>query len=144
MLKLYANTAIVRFLLPILDEFLALYPAISLNLHTGDAMVDMVEEGYDLAIRSVPSHHPSLVARKLTPWRHMLVCSPKYLETRKAPQEPADLSDHDCLQYTYYPYGDEWTFEDTAGRRTSVRVKGTVLSNNAESLRHLALAGRCV
>ncbi|KQV73266.1 LysR family transcriptional regulator [Rhizobium sp. Root1220] len=143
-LKLYANSAIVSFLLPVIDEFLALYPAISLNLHTGDAMIDMIDEAYDLAIRSVPSHHPSLIVRKLTPWRHVLVCAPAYLDNHAEPRVPGDLMDHDCLQYTYYPYGDEWTFEDANGQRSSVRVKGTILSNNAETLRHLAIAGRSV
>lgn len=143
-LKLHSTTAVVPFLLPVIDEFLELYPSVSLNMITGERMIDMIEDGYDLAIRPVPSPDSSLIARKLTPWRHVLVCSPSYLEAHKAPETPADLAGHDCLQYTYYPYGDEWTFETETGDRTQVKINGSVVSNSAETLRYLAISGRAV
>lgn len=143
-LKLNSTAAIVRFLLPVLDEFLLLYPSVTLDLGISERMVDMVEDGYDLAIRTVPLADNSLIARKLTPWRHILVCSPGYLEKHKAPTTLADLAGHDCTRYTYYPYGDDWTFENEAGERSRVKVSGSVVTNSAETLRHLAVSGRAM
>src|SRR6478609_1606365 len=107
-------------------------------------MIDMIEDGYDLAIRTVPPPDSTLVVRKLTPWRHVLACSPSYLESHEAPTAPGDLKGHDCLQYSYYPFGDEWHFVSAAGNQENVRVHGTVLSNSAEALRYLAVNGRAV
>lgn len=141
-LKIYCTTALVRFLLPVISEFMALYPLISLDFSVGERMVDMIEEGYDLAIRTVPPPDSSLVVRKLTPWRHVLVCTPAYLETHPMPKTPAEVAEHNCLQYAYYPYGDEWRFEDAEGKQQSVKVSGNVVSNSAETLRYLLANGQ--
>ena len=141
-LKIYCTTALVRFLLPVISEFMALYPLISLDFSVGERMVDMIEEGYDLAIRTVPPPDSSLVVRKLTPWRHVLVCTPAYLETHPMPKTPAEVAEHNCLQYAYYPYGDEWRFEDAEGKQESVKVSGNVVSNSAETLRYLLANGQ--
>jgi DNA-binding transcriptional LysR family regulator len=141
-LKLYTSSAIVRFLLPVVSEYLELYPSISLDMDIGERMIDMIEDGYDLLIRTVPPPDSSLVVRKLTPWRHFLVCSPAYLETHAMPQVPADVADHNCLQYAYYPYGEEWRFEGPNGGHESVKVGGNVVSNSAETLRHLTVIGQ--
>ncbi|EPE97366.1 LysR family transcriptional regulator [Rhizobium grahamii] len=141
-LKVYTSAAIVRFLLPVVSEFLELYPSVALDLSVGERMIDMVEEGCDLAIRTVPPPDSSLIVRKLTPWRHILVCSPSYLESHPMPQVPADLASHNCLQYTYYPYGDEWRFEDADGTQVSMRIGGNIVSNSAETLRHLTATGQ--
>lgn len=141
-LKIYSTTALVRFLLPVISEFMALYPLISLDFSVGERMVDMIEEGYDLAIRTVPPPDSSLVVRKLTPWRHVLVCPPAYLETHPMPRTPAEIAEHNCLQYAYYPYGDEWRFEDAEGKQESVKVSGNVVSNSAETLRYLLANGQ--
>ncbi|MCA2407586.1 LysR family transcriptional regulator [Rhizobium leguminosarum bv. viciae 248] len=141
-LKVYTSSAIVRFLLPVVSEFMELYPSISLDFSVGERMVDMIEDGYDLVMRTVLPPDSSLVARKLTPWRHMLVCSPAYFESHPMPKTPAEVADHNCLQYAYYPYGDEWRFEDGDGKMKSVKISGNVVSNSAEMLRFLTLAGR--
>ncbi|XKM39711.1 LysR family transcriptional regulator [Rhizobium ruizarguesonis] len=141
-LKVYTSSAIVRFLLPVVSEYMELYPSISLDFSVGERMVDMIEDGYDLVMRTVPPPDSSLVARKLTPWRHMLVCSPAYFETHPMPKTPAEVADHNCLQYAYYPYGDEWRFEDGEGNKESVKISGNVVSNSAEMLRFLTLTGR--
>ncbi|TAV47617.1 LysR family transcriptional regulator [Rhizobium leguminosarum] len=141
-LKVYTSSAIVRFLLPVVGEFMELYPSISLDFSVGERMVDMIEDGYDLVMRTVPPPDSSLVARKLTPWRHMLVCSPTYFESHPMPKTPAEVADHNCLQYSYYPYGDEWRFEDGDGKKESVKISGNVVSNSAEMLRFLTLTGR--
>jgi DNA-binding transcriptional LysR family regulator len=143
-LKFHTSTAIVRFLLPVISEFLALYPSISLDLNIGERAIDMIEDGYDLMIRTIPPPDSSLVVRKLTPWRHILTCSPAYLETHRAPESPADLVGHNCLRYAYYPYGDEWRFDGPDGSHQGVRIAGNVVSNSAETLRHLAVTGEGV
>ncbi|MGO7209530.1 LysR family transcriptional regulator [Rhizobium leguminosarum] len=141
-LKVYTSSAIVRFLLPVVSEFMELYPSIALDFSVGERMVDMIEDGYDLVMRTVPPPDSSLVARKLTPWRHMLVCSPAYFDSHPMPKTPAEVADHNCLQYAYYPYGDEWRFEDGEGNKESVKISGNVVSNSAEMLRFLTLTGR--
>jgi len=141
--KLYSTSAIVRFLLPVMDEFLRLYPSVSLDFTIGERMVDMVEEGYDLAIRT-NLLDSALIARKLTPWRHILVCGPTYLETHPAPVTPEDLRDHNCLRYEYYAFGDTWRFEKADGTPSDVKISGTVVSNSAETLRSLTMSGHGV
>lgn len=141
-LKLYTSGAIVRFLLPVVNEFMTQYPAISLDFNVGERSIDMIEEGYDLMIRTLPAQDSTLVARKLAPWRHMLVCSPDYRDTHPMPKVPADLAEHNCLQYTHYPYGDEWRFEDAAGKPVGVKISGNVVSNSAETLRFLLASGQ--
>lgn len=141
-LKLYTNTTLVRFLTPIAAEYLDLYPAVSIELTSGERMVDLVEEGLDLAIRTLAPPDSSLVVRSLTPWRHILCCAPSYLDTHPRPTHPSDLAHHNCLRYAFFPFGDEWRFEGPANELVSVRVSGNVLTNNGEMLRLLALAGR--
>ncbi|NEJ71721.1 LysR family transcriptional regulator [Rhizobium phaseoli] len=141
-LKVYTSSAIVRFLLPVVSEYMELYPSIALDFSVGERMVDMIEDGYDLVMRTVPPPDSSLVARKLTPWRHMLVCSPAYFESHPMPKSPAEVADHNCLQYAYYPYGEEWRFEDGEGKQESVKIGGNVVSNSAEMLRFLTLNGQ--
>ncbi|MBX4937729.1 LysR family transcriptional regulator [Rhizobium binae] len=140
-LKIYTSGSIVRFLLPVFSEYMDLYPSISVDFSVGERMVDMIEDGYDLVIRTLPPDS-SLIARKLTPWRHILVCSSAYIDSHPIPTKPADIAEHNCLQYAYYPYGEEWRFEDSEGRQESVKVSGNVVSNNAEMLRFLTLNGR--
>src|SRR3546814_466676 len=143
-LRLYTGTHIVRFLAPVVSEFLTLHPAISVDLTIGERMVDLVEEGFDLAIRPLPPPDSSLIVRRLTPWRNILCCSPAYLDGHEAPRRPSDLARHNCLRYAFYPYGDEWRFTGPAGEPVSVRVSGNVLTNSGDTLRHLALSGHGV
>ncbi|MBS7542489.1 LysR family transcriptional regulator [Ancylobacter oerskovii] len=141
-LKLHTSLHIVPFLAPVIDEFLTLYPAVSLDLVVGDRMVDLIENDRDLAIWTVSPPDSSLVSRRLTPWRHILTCAPAYLEAHPAPTRVADLAHHNCLRYVFYPYGDDWRFEGAGGKPETVRVTGNVLTNSAETLRALTLSGR--
>lgn len=141
-LKIHSNTALVRFLLPVIGEFMELYPLISLDFIVSERMGDMIEEGYDLAIRTVPPPDSTLVVRKLATWRHALVCSVDYRDAHPMPKTPAELTEHNCLQYAYYPYGDEWRFEDAKGRQHSVKVSGNMVSNSPDTLRYLLAKGQ--
>ncbi len=140
-LRLHTSGHIGRFLSPVLAEALTAFPDLTIELTTGERMIDMVEEGFDLAIRTLPPPDSSLIVRQLTPWRHLLCCSPGYLERHARPQTPDDLAAHNCLRYAFYPYGDDWRFEHPDGRAVSVRVGGNYVTNNAETLRYLALSG---
>ena len=141
-LRLHASSNIVRFLAPVLAEFLDRYPATSIDLTTGDAMVDLIQDKQDIVIRTTPPPDSGLVVRRLTPWRHVLCCAPAYLDTYPAPKHPSDLAHHSCLRYAFYPYGDEWRFEGSGGEPLAVKVAGNVVTNSAETLRLMALLGR--
>jgi DNA-binding transcriptional LysR family regulator len=141
-LRLYTGTHIVRFIAPVVAEFLTRYPQASMDLTIGERMVDLVEEGFDLAIRPTPPPDSSLIVRRLATWRHVLCCSAEYLETHEMPRRPEDLVRHNCLRYAFYPFGDEWRFVGPVNKPVSVRVAGNLLTNSAETLRLVALAGQ--
>ncbi|KQY22520.1 LysR family transcriptional regulator [Rhizobium sp. Root482] len=140
-LKIYTSTAIAPFLVPLMSEYMQQYPAVVIELDTGERMIDMIEEGYDLFIRTT-LRDSRLIARKLTPWRHFVVCSPAYLKSHPAPERPSDLAGHNCLQYSHYAYGTSWHFENAAGVQEQVKIDGNVVSDSAQALRELAIDGR--
>jgi DNA-binding transcriptional LysR family regulator len=131
----------VRFISPVVAEFLALYPAVSVDLRMGEQMIDLIEGGFDLAINALSPPESSLIVRRLTPWRHILCCAPAYLQTHEAPASLADLAGHNCLRYAYYAFGEEWRFVGPDGKPESVKVSGNILSTSGELLRFLALNG---
>jgi DNA-binding transcriptional LysR family regulator len=143
-LRLHTSASIVRFLQPVVAEFLTLYPAVSVDLTVGERMVDVIEDGYDLVIRAVPPPDSELVVRRLMPWRHILCCAPAYLEQHPPPMNLADLAHHSCLQFAFYPFGNEWRFEGADGKPVSVRVHGNMVTSSGEMLRLLALGGHGV
>ena len=141
-LRIYTSAVMARFLNPVIGDYLALYPQASIDLAAGEAMVDLVEQGYDLVIRTTPLQDSSLIVRRLASWRHILCCAPSYLEKHPMPAAPADLADHNCIRYAFYPFGAEWRFEGPDGGTVSAPVKGNLVSNHAETLRAFALEGR--
>jgi DNA-binding transcriptional LysR family regulator len=144
LLRLRASASLVRFLTPIIGEFLTLYPAVAVEFISGEGMVDLIENGIDLAIMSTPPPESSFIVRRLTSWRHVLCCAPTYLDNHPAPATLADIAGHNCLQYAHYPFGNEWRFTDLAGKPQAVRIKGNMTANSGEMLRTLALAGHGV
>jgi DNA-binding transcriptional LysR family regulator len=142
-LRLYTGTVLVRFIAPVVAEYLALYPDASVELSTGERMVDLVEEGVDLAIRPTPSPDSTLIVRRLATWRHVLCCSPGYLEAHAPPAQLSELAHHNCLRFAFYPF-DEWRFTGPGGAPASVRVSGNLFTTSAEMLRIAALSGRGV
>ena len=83
-LRIYTATHIVQFVAPVVAEFLKRYPEVKVDLTIGERTVDMIDEGYDLAIRLTPPPDSSLIVRSLATWRHVLCCSPGYLEAIRA------------------------------------------------------------
>src|SRR5215475_2510281 len=95
-LRLNASVAVPPFLAPVIAEFTSIYPDVSISMTMTDRMVDLVEEGFDLAIRTFASPDSSLIVRRIATYRLLVCGSPEYLAKRGTPQRPADLADHNC------------------------------------------------
>jgi DNA-binding transcriptional LysR family regulator len=140
-LRIYTATHIVPFIAPAVAEFLASYPEVKVDLSMGERTIDMIEEGCDLAVRLTPPPDSSLVVRSLATWRHVLCCSPAYLEKYGPPQKLSELAERNCVRHVLYPYQDDWHFVDRKGAPASVRVSGNLVTNSGETLRTAALQG---
>ena len=125
------------------DGFLARHPALTLDITLADRTVDLVEEGYDVAVRIARLPDSTLISRHLATTRMVLCASPEYLRQHGSPRHPADLAGHAVWAYRYFVTGDEWTFEGPAGP-VSARVRPTVRSNNGDTCRAGALSHRCI
>jgi DNA-binding transcriptional LysR family regulator len=140
-LRIYTATHIVQFVAPVVADFLKRFSEVKVDLTIGERMVDMIDEGYDIAIRLTPSPDSTLIVRSLATWRHVLCCSPDYLEQHGPVTQLSDLANHNCVRHVLYPFGDEWRFTDRRGRPGSVRVSGNLISNSGETPRRAALQG---
>ena len=105
-----------------------------------DRFIDVVAEGFDLAIRIAELDDSSLVARRIAPCKRVLVASPEYLEHHDGPQVPLDLALHPCLVYANDLQSGTWVFEGNQGTE-SVRVNGPVCADNGDVLKEAAVAG---
>src|SRR3954469_10939813 len=139
-LRIYTATHIVQFVSPVVAEFLAAYPDVKVDLTMGERAIDMIDEGFDVAIRLTPPPDSSLIVRSLATWRHVLCCSHGYLEKHGRPQALAELANRNCVRHSNYPY-DEWRFTDRKGAPASVKVAGNLVSNSGETIRKVALEG---
>lgn len=140
-LRVYCHQGLSRFIAQVAPRFLADYPEVSLDLRTGDAMIDLVQESFDLAIMPTAPPDSTVIKRTLATWRHVLCCAPAYLETHPAPQSPADLAGHNCLLYAYSVFGSEFPFIDAAGNPVAAPVSGNLLTTSIAVMRATALAG---
>lgn len=131
----------IRHLAPAIPDFLALHPEVEIDMSMSDRFVDLVEEGYDVAVRIGRLTDSALVARRLAPLRRVVCASPAYLAAKGVPQTPADLAAHDCLSYSNMAASDEWSFVEADGRPVSVAVRGRLHVNNGDTLRIAALSG---
>lgn len=126
-----------------IPDFLAAYPDLRVELTVNDRMVDLIEEGYDVAVRVGRLADSSLVARRLAPVRLILVASPAYLMAHRAPAHPDELSGHTCLEYAYS--GRPWRFDrnDESGdeSRVAIRPAGRFVANNGDVLLEAAVGG---
>ena len=114
-----------------------------IDLDLNDRVVDLVEDGYDVAVRIGPLQDSSLVARPLAPQRLLVCASPDYLRRHGTPATPEDLKLHRCLHYAYASTGNEWHFEKD-GQVRLLRVNAALRANNGDVLRTAALAGHGV
>lgn len=127
-------------LAPILPELMESCPELSVDLTLNDRLVELVEEGYDVAVRIGRLADSSLIARRLAPARSVICAAPDYLARHGAPRRPEDLAGHNCLLYSYHSERSLWRFAGPSGT-TSVRVAGRLQANNGDALRAALLAG---
>lgn len=125
----------------ILPDFLARYPEVTLDVNLADHKVDLVAEGYDLAVRIAQLQDSSLLARKLCDMRVMLVGAPRYFEAFGKPQHPRDLTQHRCFTYANVETPDLWRFTSDAGEEQSVTVAGPMRINSSEGMSASLRAG---
>jgi len=126
---------------PILPEFLVAYPEVTIDLHLGDEIIDLVGGGFDLALRISALKDSSLIARRLCEVRRLVVGAPAYFDRRGRPTHPAELTDHDCLGYAYLPSPEVWRFVHVGGEEAAVTPRGPLRANNADALVPALLAG---
>ncbi|GAB3259699.1 LysR family transcriptional regulator [Chitinimonas naiadis] len=126
-------------LMPALAAYLAQYPEVQLDLVLSDRTADLVEEGFEAAIRVGPLPDSGLIARPLAPYRMLICASPDYLARRGVPQSPAELAQHECLGFSYST-SLKWRLDGAKGTSV-VPVAGRLKVNNGQALRVAALNG---
>ena len=119
---------------PLLPAFLARHPAVSIDLHLSDAVIDLVGGGFDVGLRVAALPDSSLRARRLCGIQRSLVATPGYLQQHGRPEHPNDLASHVCLGYAYLPTPDRWRFANGSGEEAVVLPRGPLRVNNAEAL----------
>jgi DNA-binding transcriptional LysR family regulator len=128
-------------LMPALSDFMARYPEVVVDLAMNDRFVDLVNEGFDVAIRIATLPDSSLIARQLAPARRVICASPNYLSTHGAPRSPNDLKTHACLFNSNLPSAREWRFVSPDDVPVPVTVNGRLSVDNGDALRVAALCG---
>jgi DNA-binding transcriptional LysR family regulator len=125
---------------PIWADFMQAYPKVELDISLNDRLVDLVEEGFDAAVRIARMENSSLIGRRLASTRMRLCASPAYLERHPPVLTLADLTHHGVVAYTNFASGNDWLFEGPDGPE-SVRTRSVVRCNNGDTCRSIALAG---
>jgi DNA-binding transcriptional LysR family regulator len=124
---------------PLVPQFAARYPKVQLALSLSDRSVNVMDEGFDVAVCIADLQDSSLAARKLAPNRRVVCASPAYLAAHGIPHTPEDLAKHNCLITSEFV--SNWEYKAPDGRAASVRVQGRYACDNWEVLREWALAG---
>jgi DNA-binding transcriptional LysR family regulator len=126
---------------PAIARFAGAHPQLRFELEVSDRIVDLVDEGFDLAIRVGAVGSDRLVARRLGAMRLTLAAAPAYLARHGTPQSPAELAQHNLLAYAYSSSPRLWRLKDAAGTVHEVRVAGTLQANSGDALRAAAVQG---
>lgn len=128
-------------LAPAIAAYTEVYPDVNVELMLQAGYIDLIEEGFDLAIHLDELRDSSLIARKLGSSQRLVCGSPSYFKKRGVPRTPDDLRKFNCLVNSTLPPRDQWQFSVPGGETTVVRVAGTMHSNVADALRMAALSG---
>jgi len=128
-------------MVPALNEFALRYPDIELDVSFSDRVVNLIDEGFDLAIRVGRPGDSSLIIRKLCAVRIVMVAAPPYLETHGAPEVPSDLEYHACIIDTNFREPNRWPFRTRDGDVEMVTVSGRIRYSNAEACLQAAALG---
>jgi len=129
----------VQHLAPLWESFHVRYPKIRLEVTLSDRIADVVEEGYDLAIRITRLASSSLISKRLAGTRVVLCASPGYLASHGVPAHPAELANHEIIAYSYWSPTDTWHFDGPDGP-VSVAIKPWIHTNNGDTCRAIALS----
>src|ERR1700744_4256863 len=140
-LRVYTTASMVPFVSSVVIEVLKTYPGVRVDLTMGERAVDLIDEGYDIAIRLTQPPDSSLIVRSLATWRHVFCCSHDYLEKHERPRQLSDLTEHNCLRHVLYPFEDGWHFIDRNGAPAAVKVSGNLITNSGGTLRFAVLQG---
>jgi len=130
----------IRHMAPLLSEFQRAHPAVGIDLQLNDRKVDIVEEGFDIALRIGRLKSSSLIAKRLAPVRLVLCASPAYLKQYGTPRKPEDLSDHRYLRYSYMNLDPAHSLQKWLQDNSRESIRGMV-SNNGDVLVEAAIAG---
>jgi len=130
-----------RHLAPAIAAFLVRYPEMRFDVELSDRAADLVDEGFDLAVRIGDIGSQNLVGRKLGSTQLVCCAAPEYLRAHGEPGTPEDLAAHVCLTYEYSSLKTTWPFRDRQGRERNVRIGGPIHANNGRFLEALAVAG---
>ncbi|REJ85864.1 MAG: LysR family transcriptional regulator [Acidobacteria bacterium] len=131
-----------RHLGPALCDFLTLHPRVELDLDLDDRRVDLLAEGFDLAVRIAELEDSSLLARRLATTEHVACASPRYLAEHGEPKTPLDLTGHRCLTYSRSARPGQWTWIDEHGGAHDVAVGSQLRASSGELLTSAAIAGQ--
>ena len=126
-------------LAPVWGLFRSQYPQVALDITLSDRVVDLVDEGYDMAIRIATLPSSTLVSKRLASTRMVLCASPSYLAAHGEPVHPSELARHAVISYTYWSTKDEWHFEGPHGP-VSVKTQPCIHTNSGDTCRAAALA----
>ncbi len=126
---------------PYLPEFLAAYPRVSIDVSYSNRFVDLVVEGFDVAVRLGELADSRLVARRIAPRRRLLCAAPAFLERHGEPARPEDLAHAPCLAFTGLASHPNWTLINSKGEHVTIRAQGPLVSDDAEALVHAAAQG---
>ena len=125
----------VKWVAPIIPEFLKEYPEVQIDLHLSDQMIDVIGEGFDAVLRIASLPDSSLIARRLCSVERYLVASPAYLKEHGRPKHPMGLSEHPCLGYAYLVTPDSWRFTHENGETAIVHPStGPLRVNNGDAM----------
>ncbi|MDR9485254.1 MULTISPECIES: LysR family transcriptional regulator [Sediminimonas] len=131
----------VNHLSPVLGEFLAEFPEITVNMVLNNRYVELISEGFDMAVRIGELEDSSLRARKLTETNKRMIASPAYLEKFGRPEKIDDLNDHKLLHYSNQSTGNLWKLTAPSGEKRQVRTAGWLSVNDGQSLLNACIAG---
>ncbi len=141
-LRISAPESLAMSLLPeVLLSFQQQFPKIELDIHVSGRLVDLVEEGIDVALRVGKLEDSSLIARLLMPCDFHVCASPEYLKKHGKPKHPSELVTHNCLIYSQTSNPDNWLFRDDQGTSISIKVNGNLRSDTGNILMNAALNG---
>jgi DNA-binding transcriptional LysR family regulator len=124
-------------IVPFLKRFTEAYPELKIDLRQSDSIVDMVEGGFDIALRNASLNDSTLVARKLAPDRRIICASPNYIKKYGEPKTPKELVNHQCVNLIGL---DTWVFETPDGQQ-KIKSKGAIRVDNGESVRDACIDG---